>query len=167
MPLLLMVAVLVVLAAALYRLGWALGWLRVALVADLLVLTPLLASRLIPVPLLPWVYRALGAKVGRGTHIVGLICDPPLTTIGARCLIGSDAMLAAHAMDDAESMTYAPIALGDDVLIGAKAIVLAGCTIGHGARVGAGAVVTKHTVISDGETWAGIPARRYVSGVAA
>lgn len=32
--------------------------------------------------------------------------------------------------------------------------------------IGAGAVVTKHTVIGDGETWAGVPARRYVAGVA-
>jgi hypothetical protein len=153
-------------AGVLYRVGWMFGASHLALAADLLVLTPVLASRLIPIPLLPTIYRLLGARIGAGTHVVGIICDPPLTTIGRGCLIGSDAMLAAHAMDSCDEMAYAPIVLGDDVLIGAKAIVLSGCTIGHGARVGAGAVVTKGTVIADGETWAGVPARRLVAGVA-
>lgn len=147
-------------AVLMYRAAWWLQFPTLALMVDLWVLTPLLCSRLVPVPLLPWIYRALGARIGEGTHVVGVLCDPPLTTIGARCLIGSDALLTAHAIDEVDTFVYAPIVIGDEVLIGSKAVVMAGTRIGHGARIAAGAVVTKGAIVPDGETWAGVPARR-------
>jgi acetyltransferase-like isoleucine patch superfamily enzyme len=49
--------------------------------------------------------------------------------------------------------------IGDDVSIGAAATILPGVRIGHGAMIGAGALVTKD--VPAGETWIGVPARKY------
>lgn len=54
--------------------------------------------------------------------------------------------------------TTAPVVVGEYAWIGTRAVVLAGRTIGHRAIIAAGAVVTRD--VPDGETWAGVPARR-------
>lgn len=53
--------------------------------------------------------------------------------------------------------------IGDDVSIGAAATILPGVRIGHGAMIGAGALVTKD--VPAGETWIGVPAKKYEKGL--
>ncbi|QIG90313.1 gamma carbonic anhydrase family protein [Chryseobacterium sp. POL2] len=50
--------------------------------------------------------------------------------------------------------------LKDNVLIGMGAIVMDDCVIESNSIVAAGAVVTANTHISEGEIWAGVPAKK-------
>ena len=52
------------------------------------------------------------------------------------------------------------VTIGDRVLIGAGATICDRVTIGADVTIGAGAVVLPETVVPDGETWVGVPARR-------
>lgn len=115
-------------------------------------------THFLPVPLLRLVHQALGARLGDNTY-GGVILDPPLTTVGANCIIGHDAVLFAHAIEGPR-FALSRIVIGDNVTIGAHAVIMSGVQIGHGAIVSAGAVVGKGVCIADGEVWGGIPARR-------
>jgi len=54
------------------------------------------------------------------------------------------------------------VVIGRNVWIGCHVTILPGTVIGSHAIIGAGAIVT-HSV-PDGETWAGVPARRILLG---
>lgn len=118
----------------------------------------LIRTHFLPVPLLRLVYLALGARLGHNTYSGGVILDPPLTHIGANCIIGHDAVLFSHAIEG-KHLSLAAIRIGDNVTIGATAVVMSGVTIGDAAIVSAGAVVTKGSRIGPGEVWGGIPAK--------
>ena len=51
------------------------------------------------------------------------------------------------------------VEIGNRVLIGAGATICDRVAIGNDVTVGAGAVVLPETIIPDGETWIGVPAR--------
>ena len=124
----------------------------------LVLFNSLIRTHFLPVPLMRLIYLALGARLGSNTYSAGVILDPPLTRIGADCIIGHDAVLFSHAIEGTR-FSLSSIVIGDNVTIGATAVIMAGVTIGDGALVSAGAVVTKDTRIGSGEVWGGVPAR--------
>lgn len=119
----------------------------------------LIRTHFLPVPLMRLIYLALGARLGANTFSAGAILDPPLTHLGANCIIGHDAVLFAHGIEG-KRMSLSSIRIGDNVTIGAMAVVMSGVTIADGAIVSAGAVVTKGTRIGPAEVWGGVPAKR-------
>lgn len=119
----------------------------------------LIRCRVIPIPLMRLVYLALGARLGANSYSAGIIFDPSFVTIGANTLVGEASLLVPHVIEGG-AIAHHRISIGNDVTIGACAVVLAGASIGHGALVAANSVVTKHSRIPAGETWAGTPARR-------
>ncbi|HET8700557.1 MAG TPA: DapH/DapD/GlmU-related protein [Nitrococcus sp.] len=119
----------------------------------------LIRTHVIPVPLMRLVYQALGARLGENTYSAGAILDPPLTELGANCIIGHDAVLFSHAIEG-RTFALARIRIGDNVTIGAAAVIMAGAQIDDGAIVSAGSVVLKGTRIGASEIWGGVPARR-------
>lgn len=125
----------------------------------LLIFYSLTRTHFVPVPLMRLVYLALGARLGDNTYSGGALLDPPLTTLGANCIVGHDAVLTAHAIEG-HDLALARIHIGDNVTIGAKSVIMAGVRIGNGAIVSAGAVVLKDTTIGAGEVWGGVPAKR-------
>lgn len=125
----------------------------------LILFNSLIRTYFIPVPLLRLIYQALGAKLGANTFSAGVILDPPLTEIGANCIIGHNAVLFSHAIEG-KSFSLARIKMGNNVTIGANAVVMSGVTIGDGAIVCAGAVVLKDSKIGIDEIWGGVPAKR-------
>lgn len=117
----------------------------------------LIRTHFLPFPVLRLVHLALGARLGPNTF-GGVLLDPPLTTVGANCIIGHDAVIFAHAIEG-RRFALDPVVIGNDVTVGALAIVMAGVVIGDKAVVSAGAVVVKGTQIGAGEVWGGVPAR--------
>lgn len=125
----------------------------------LLLFNSLIQTHFLPVPLMRLIYQALGTRMGSNSYSVGAILDPPLTKLGANCIIGHDAVLFSHAIEG-HRLALSPIEIGDNVTIGAKAVIMAGVRIDDGAMVSAGAVVRKDTHIAAREVWGGVPARR-------
>jgi acetyltransferase-like isoleucine patch superfamily enzyme len=119
----------------------------------------LIRTHFMPTPLMRLVYQALGAKMGANTFSTGAILDPPLTELGANCIVGHDAVLFCHAIEG-RHFAFSRIRVGDNVTIGATAVIMPGVRIGDGAIVSAGAVVLKDTLIGPGEVWGGVPAKR-------
>ncbi len=90
---------------------------------------PLTRGRSVPVPLMRLIYLALGARMGANSYSGGTLLDPPLTVLGDNCIVGHDAVLFCHAVEN-ESLSLAKISLGNNVTIGAKAVVMPGVCIG-------------------------------------
>ncbi len=125
----------------------------------LMLFNSLIRTHFLPVPLMRLVYQALGTRMGANTYSAGVILDPPLTELGANCIIGHDAVLFSHAIEG-RHFALSRIKTGDNVTIGATAVIMSGVTIGNGAIVSAGSVVLKDTKIGPGEIWGGVPAKR-------
>lgn len=125
----------------------------------LMLFNTLIRTHFLPVPLMRLVYQALGTRMGPNTYSAGVILDPPLTELGANCIIGHDAVLFSHAIEG-RRFALSRIRAGDNVTIGATAVVMSGVQIGDGAIISAGSVVLKDTRIGPNEVWGGVPAKR-------
>lgn len=125
----------------------------------LMLFNSLIRTHFLPVPLMRLVYQALGTRMGANTYSAGVILDPPLTELGANCIVGHDAVMFSHAIEG-RRFALARIRIGDDVTIGATAVIMSGVSIGDGAIVSAGSVVLKDTRIGPHEVWGGVPAKR-------
>lgn len=114
-------------------------------------------------PLTAYYYRGMGAKVVPSlfTSLSTRIADPWFVEIGENVTIGADAWILGHAGDGPE-IILGSVLIGAGAIIGARCVILPDVRIGENSRVGAGAVVVRGTVIPDGETWAGVPARKIV-----
>ncbi len=131
---------------------------HVYLLFFLILFYPVMRSGFIPVPLMRLFYLALGAKLGVNTYSSGIIQDPIFVEVGDNSLIGMDALITPHVIEN-DRIEHHPIRIGHGVTIGAHSILLAGVTVGDGAIVAAGAVVKKGTTIAAGEVWGGVPAK--------
>lgn len=93
----------------------------------------------------------------------GSICATESVRIGARCLIGTHAIIMDndfHRIEPERRYEWPeskPIVIGDDVWIGARVIVLPGTTIGEGSCIAAGSVVVGD--IPPRSVAAGVPAK--------
>ena len=111
-------------------------------------------------PYLNFFYRLMGMKVGRNVTInTTAIADPSLIEIGDGATLGGSCSVMAHYAQGGY-LVIAPVRIGARATIGLRAIILGGVTIGERAKVMAGSFVMPKTVIPDGETWGGIPARK-------
>ncbi|MCM8594488.1 DapH/DapD/GlmU-related protein [Accumulibacter sp.] len=125
----------------------------------LMIFNHLVRGHVLPVPLMRFVYLGLGARMGQDSYTAGALMDPALTSIGDRCVIGHDAIVAAHVIEGGR-FELLTVKIGNDVTIGGHAIIMPGVEVADGAIVSCGAIVTKGTRIGPGEIWAGVPARR-------
>lgn len=119
----------------------------------------LILTNATPVVFRRLMYILLGAKIGKNTHPVGIIYDPPLTTIGDNCIIGDGSKLISHVLDTSNEVSHYPISIGNNVTIGTNSTILAGCKIGNNTIIAAHSLVPKHTIIGDNELWMGCPAK--------
>lgn len=98
-----------------------------------------------------WVHRSaiLGPDVTLGGHThINAGCTVTRASLAEFCTVGPGVNICGD------------VTIGAFVAIGAGATISNLVTIGEHVTIGAGAVVTPHTVIPDGETWVGVPARR-------
>jgi acetyltransferase-like isoleucine patch superfamily enzyme len=94
--------------------------------------------------------------IGQGVKLT----EPWLVKLGHHVLLGDNSHLASHKVEGSV-VTLEDIEIGDETVVGAGAIVFPGCRIGKNVTIGAKSTVSRGTVIPDGETWVGIPARKY------
>jgi acetyltransferase-like isoleucine patch superfamily enzyme len=111
------------------------------------------------------VYRACGAKIGKGaTFGLGATLDiffPELIEIGEETLIGYNTVILGHEFLQ-DSCRTGKVQIGSRVMVGANCTILPGIRIGDGASVSAMSLVNRD--IPAGEKWGGIPARRLLPG---
>ena len=106
-------------------------------------------------------YRGMGAAMPYSV-LLGVrsrITDPWFVELGEKVTIGGDAVILGH-LGHGDQIMLGRVIIGDGSIVGAKAVVFPDVRIGSRARIGAGAVVVRGTIVGDGETWAGVPARK-------
>lgn len=110
-------------------------------------------------PLLPFYYRLMGAKMGRGVQInSNYLADVSLMEIGDESLIGGDAVLIGH-IAEGGVLKLKKTTVGRKVTIGLESLIMPGCRIGDGALIAARSVLPKYTVVPARALFAGTPAR--------
>lgn len=114
-----------------------------------------------PVFLLPLIDALFGARIGGDVAFGGEINDPYLVQIGSGTTLGTHSIVTGS-YTGGGALTCAPVRIGSDVTIGPNALISPGCVIGSRVTIVMGSYVMPDTVIPDGETWRGNPARKWV-----
>jgi len=111
-------------------------------------------------PIIIWFYRAMGAKIGRGSLITTTrLFDLDLIEIGKSCVIGGGVSITAHSADQGKGYLL-KVTIGDRVTIGADTVVMPGATIENNVIVGANSVVPKGMRLEKNSIYAGVPAKK-------
>ncbi|KAG0047878.1 hypothetical protein BGZ83_007143 [Gryganskiella cystojenkinii] len=111
-------------------------------------------------PFLPVYLRWLGAHIGRGCYLGGLVIElPHLIRIGDGVSVGAGAVIQAHTVE-AGWLTLAQVEIGDGAYVGIRSVVLGGARLGCGSGLGDQSLAHAGMEIPDGEWWAGSPAHR-------
>lgn len=117
---------------------------------------PMLKSGLFAV----WFYRAMGARIGRGTIIAThRLWDCDLVEIGENCIIGGNASISAHYASGARGRMR-KVRIGNGVTIGANSSVMPGVVIEDGVVVGANSLVPLGMRLKAGGVYLGVPVRK-------
>jgi non-ribosomal peptide synthetase-like protein len=122
--------------------------------------TPLSLGAIQGTPLLPFYFRLLGAKIGKGVylHTTGLI-EFDLVTVGDYCSINQDSVLQTHLFED-RVLKASNLMIGDYCDIGAYSIVLYDSQMEDHSRLDSLSLLMKGETLPANTAWAGIPARR-------
>ncbi|HEV8703136.1 MAG TPA: Pls/PosA family non-ribosomal peptide synthetase [Candidatus Polarisedimenticolia bacterium] len=133
-----------------YYVRW---WLVQALVASL----PL--DYLFGTPLLPFVYRLLGARIGKDVHLAtDRFAAFDLVAIGDGASIDHDASLPGYTVEDQE-LVLGPTRVGARCFVGTRSMLSDGVVMEDGARLDDLSLLPRGARVPAGETWAGSPAR--------
>ena len=76
------------------------------------------------------------------------------TSIGEGANIGAGTITANY-----DGISKHPTVIGDGAFVGSGTVIVAPSQMGANSMTGAGAIVTKNTVIADGEVFVGVPAK--------
>lgn len=117
-------------------------------------------TRLGGTPLLPFVYRLFGARIGKNVHIAtDLLGAFDVTSIGDGASVDEGASLLGYTVENGE-LAIAPVSAGRDCLVGTRSVLSPGAVMEDGARLEDLSLVRGDVRIPAGETWAGSPAQK-------
>lgn len=134
-----------------YYLRW---WFVQALVRSV----PL--TRLGGTPLLPFVYRLFGARIGANVHLAtDRIAAFDVIEVGDGASVDEGSSLLGYTIEDGE-LVIAPVQVGRGCLVGTRSVVSPGSSIEDCARLEDLSLLQTGERIPKGETWAGSPAQR-------
>ncbi len=103
-------------------------------------------------------YRAMGAKIGKGTEVsTNLAGRYDLVDIGANNFIGDECVFGDEELHRGW-MTLRQVKTGDRVFFGNDSVVPGGSTLGDGALIGVKSKLPESLDVKAGETWFGSPA---------
>ena len=97
-------------------------------------------------------------KIGNRVKIQAFAFIPEGLTIADDCFIGPGVVMTNDRHPPSQGKGWAETLIKKRAVIGANATILPGIIIGEGAIIGAGSVVINN--VPDGETWAGVPAKK-------
>lgn len=110
-------------------------------------------------PLLPFVYRLFGAKIGRGVHLeTDDFSAFDQLMIGDGTSIDDKASLMGSTVEQGE-LVIGPVQIGRRCFVGARSVVRERTVMEDGARLEDLSLLPAGATIPAGETWAGSPAR--------
>jgi hypothetical protein len=104
--------------------------------------------------------RLLGMSIGNNALIGGVIKDPCVTTVGNNVTMGEYAVIYGHIHNyEHNTIEIKSVSIGNNCVIGAGSIIMPGVTLDDQVTIAAGAVVRKNQHLTQGKTYAGIPAK--------
>jgi non-ribosomal peptide synthetase-like protein len=137
---------------------WGWYYLRWWFVQTLVQSVPL--SRLGGTPLLPFVYRMFGSRIGDSVHIASdLLAAFDLISIGDGASIDEGASLLGYTVADGE-LVIGPVSAGRGCLVGTRSVLCPGAVMEDGARLEDLSLLSSGARIPAGETWSGSPAQK-------
>ena len=137
---------------------WGWYYLRWWLVQTLISGLPL--DYLARTPLLPWVFRLLGARIGRDAHLATEhLAAFDSISIGEGACVDDDASLYGYRVEDGE-LVIGPVQLGPGCFVGTWSVLHEGTVMKEGARLEDLSLLQAGARVPAGQTWSGSPARR-------
>ena len=113
-----------------------------------------------PTPFNIFFYRQMGMKIGNRTEVNSSnISDAALITLEDGVTVGGSVTIIAHYATGG-FLIISPVRVRKNATLGIRCIIMAGADIGERATILPNSVVLPKTVVPDGETWAGIPAKK-------
>ncbi len=137
---------------------WGAYYLRWWFVQTLIQSLPL--KRLGGTPLLPFLYRLLGARIGKDVHIAtDRLAAFDAISIGDGASIDEEASLLGYTVEDGD-LVIGAVSVGRGCLVGTGSVLSPGAAMEDGARLEDLSLLPAGTRIPGGETWFGSPAQR-------
>ena len=122
--------------------------------------TPWLLQMCLGTPLIPWFFRLMGAKIGKGVCMETIcLTEYDLISIGDRACFGADATLQTHLFED-RVMKMSTVDVGPGCSVGTDAVVLYDTRMEAGAVLGDLSLLMKGETLPAGTHWQGSPAQR-------
>jgi non-ribosomal peptide synthetase-like protein len=138
---------------------WGWYYLRWWFVQTLVQSVPL--ARLGGTPLLPFVYRIFGARIGEDVHIASdLVASFDIISIGEGATVDEGASLLGYTAEDGD-LTIGPVSVGRGCLVGTRSVLCPGAVMEDGARLEDLSLLSSGARIPAGETWSGSPAQSH------
>jgi non-ribosomal peptide synthetase-like protein len=110
-------------------------------------------------PLLPFVYRLLGARIGKDVHLTtDRLAAFDLISIGDGACVDDHASVLGYTVEDGE-LIVGPVRIGRGCFVGTRAVLSEGSVMEDEARLEDLSFLPRDARIPRGETWAGSPAR--------
>ncbi len=139
---------------------WGGYYLRFWFVRNLIAALPLYFLR--GTPLLPFVYRLLGARIGKDVHLeTEDLAAFDLISIGDGTSVDDKASLFGRTVEERE-LVVGPVQIGRNCIVGARAALSEYTAMQDGARLEDQSLLPRGARVPRGETWAGSPAQRAV-----
>ncbi|HEY6166465.1 MAG TPA: Pls/PosA family non-ribosomal peptide synthetase [Verrucomicrobiae bacterium] len=136
---------------------WGNYYLRWWFVQNVVAALPL--ERLCGTPLLPFVYRLFGARIGRDVHLeTDHLAAFDLISIGDHASIDDSAWLLGSTVEQGE-LVLGPVEIGRECFVGTGSVLREHTAMEDGARIEDLSLLPSGTRIPRGETWAGSPAQ--------
>lgn len=110
----------------------------------------------------PMVARLFGARIGRNVAIAGDIGEPYLLSVEDDAVLGVGSSVSGSVSGDG-GFILAPVRIGRGATIGINTVVMAGTQVGANSSLASGAVAVPGSIIPDGESWRGNPARKWAA----
>jgi len=122
--------------------------------------SPWLLMMCLGTPLVPWFFRLMGARVGKGVYMETIcLTEYDLISIGDGVCIGADATLQTHLFED-RVMKMSSVTVANNCTVGTDAVVLYDTRMDEGALLGPLSLLMKGETLPAGTRWEGSPAQQ-------